>query len=111
MLTLLFCDIEGSTRLLQQVGSQYAEVLATFRQMLRAVIGQWHGQEVDTQGDGFFAVFARAQDAIRAVVAAQRALSAQDWPDHVVVRVRMSLHTGEPERAMDFLVRWMLVWK
>ena len=94
--TLLFSDIEGSTRLLQQIGKQYAEVLAACRQVLRAVLGQWNGQEVDTQGDGFFAVFARARGAVSAAVAAQRVLTTHAWPDQVTVRVRMGLHTGEP---------------
>src|SRR5271157_2299698 len=49
--TLLFTDIEGSTRLLQQLGEHYADVLATCRQLLREVFQQWNGHEVDTQGD------------------------------------------------------------
>ena len=55
-----------------------------------------HGYEVDTQGDGFFVVFVRAREAIQATVAAQRALTTHSWPEGVVVRVRMGLHTGEP---------------
>ena len=61
--TLLFTDIEGSTHLLQQVGEHYARVLTECRHVLRAAFQQWHGQEVDTQGDAFFVVFARASDA------------------------------------------------
>ena len=49
--TLLFTDIEGSTRLLQQLGEHYADMLAEFRQLLREVFQQWNGHEVDTQGD------------------------------------------------------------
>ncbi len=61
--TLLFSDIEGSTRLLQQMGARYADVLASCRHLLRAAFQEWKGYEVDTQGDGFFAAFARASDA------------------------------------------------
>src|SRR5947199_10814257 len=51
--TLLFADIEGSTRLLQQLGERYVSVLTEYRQLLRAVLQQWNGHEVDTQGDSF----------------------------------------------------------
>src|SRR6266568_2444785 len=72
--TLLFSDIEGSTRLLQQVGERYASVLAECRVLLRAVFQRFHGHEVDTQGDAFFVAFARATDAVAAAVAAQHAI-------------------------------------
>jgi predicted ATPase/serine/threonine protein kinase/DNA-binding CsgD family transcriptional regulator len=94
--TLLFTDIEGSTRLLQQLGDRYASVLGEWRHLLRATFQEWNGHEVDTQGDSFFVAFARATDAALAVVEAQRALTAHPWPEGVVVRVRMGLHTGEP---------------
>jgi predicted ATPase/class 3 adenylate cyclase/DNA-binding CsgD family transcriptional regulator len=94
---LLFTDIEGSTHLLQQLGDRYASLLAECRQILRVVFQEWHGHEVDTQGDAFFVAFARATDAVSAVVDAQRALAAHAWPKGVAVRVRMGLHTGEPQ--------------
>lgn len=94
--TFLFTDIEGSTRLLQQLGDRYASVLTETRQLLRTAFQQWHGHEVDTQGDAFFVAFVRATDAVAAAVAAQRALAAHAWPEDSVVRVRMGLHTGEP---------------
>jgi predicted ATPase/serine/threonine protein kinase/DNA-binding CsgD family transcriptional regulator len=94
--TLLFTDIEGSTRLLQQLGDRYASVLGEWRHLLRATFQEWNGHEVDTQGDSFFVAFARATDAALAVVEAQRALTTHPWPEGVVVRVRMGLHTGEP---------------
>ena len=95
-LTLLFTDIEGSTRLLQQVGERYAGVLADCRHILRRVFTRHHGHEVDTQGDAFFVVFARASDAVAAAVDVQRTLFAHAWPHGVAVRVRIGLHTGEP---------------
>jgi predicted ATPase/class 3 adenylate cyclase/DNA-binding CsgD family transcriptional regulator len=94
--TLLFTDMEGSTRLLQQLGERYTDLLEKCRQLLRAAFHQWHGHEVDTQGDAFFVAFARATDAIAAAVAAQRALASHLWPEGVAVRVRMGIHTGEP---------------
>ncbi len=94
--TLLFTDIEGSTRLLQRLGDNYANILAECRQLLRATFQEWNGREVDTQGDAFFIAFARATDAVLAAVDAQRALSAHPWPEGISVRVRMGLHTGEP---------------
>src|SRR5215471_10811533 len=95
--TLLFTDIEGSTRLLQQLGERNAGVLAESRQLLRATFQEWNGHEVDTQGDAFFVVFARATDAVSAAVDGLRALAVHSWPEDVVVRVRMGLHTGEPQ--------------
>jgi class 3 adenylate cyclase len=100
-LSLLFTDIEGSTHLLQQLGERYAEMLAECRQLLRTVFHQWHGHEVDTQGDAFFVAFARATDAVSGAVAAQRALATHDWPDGVAMRVRMGLHTGEPTLSSE----------
>src|SRR5919109_3313129 len=94
--TFLFTDIEGSTRLLQQLRDRYGAVLSTHARLLREAIEQFNGHEIDTQGDAFFAAFARARDAVAAAVAAQRALAAERWPDGVAVRVRMGLHTGEP---------------
>jgi predicted ATPase/class 3 adenylate cyclase len=94
--TLLFTDIEGSTRLLQQLGNRYADVLTEYRQLLRAACQQWNGHEVDTQGDAFFVAFVRAMDTISAAVDVQRTLAAHSWPEGVIVRVRMGLHTGEP---------------
>ena len=94
--SLLFTDIEGSTRLLQQVGEYYTDLLEECRQLLRASFQQWNGNVVDTQGDAFFVAFARATDAVSAAVAAQHALASHLWPEGVVVRVRMGIHTGEP---------------
>src|SRR5713101_7313015 len=99
--TLLFTDIEGSTRLLQQVGHCYDGILTECRQLLRAAFHRWNGYEVDTQGDAFFVAFARATDAVSAAVEMQRALVAHPWPDGATVHVRMGLHTGEPQRSAE----------
>jgi predicted ATPase/class 3 adenylate cyclase len=94
--TFLFSDIEHSTRLLQQLGERYAEVLAAYRRLLRQALQAWDGYEIDTAGDGFFAAFQHATHAVAAAVAAQRAFAVYDWPERVPVRVRLGLHTGEP---------------
>jgi len=99
--TLLFTDIEGSTRLLQQLGESYSSVLEESRSLLRAAFLEYGGHEVDTQGDAFFIAFARASDAALAAVAAQRGLASHPWPDGTTVRVRMGLHTGEPLRSAE----------
>jgi YVTN family beta-propeller protein len=94
--TFLFADIEGSTRLLQQLREGYDDVLSTHARLLRAAFEEFEGHEIDTQGDAFFVAFARARDAVAAAVAGQRALAAEAWPDGGTVQVRMGLHTGEP---------------
>jgi class 3 adenylate cyclase len=94
--TFLFTDIEGSTRLLQELGADYTTVVADHRRILRDAFASAEGREVDTQGDAFFYSFQRARDAVAAAVAGQRALQAHEWPHGAEVRVRMGLHTGEP---------------
>jgi class 3 adenylate cyclase len=95
--TFLFSDIEGSTRLLEQLGDRYAEMIREHRRILRErLVGEASGQEIDAQGDAFFFSFTRAKDAVFGAVAAQRALAAHDWPHGVAVKTRMGLHTGEP---------------
>ena len=94
--TLLFSDIEGSTRLLECLGDGYSGVLDEHRRIIRGALGAHGGHEVRTEGDAFFVAFARAGDAVRAAVAAQRGLASCAWPGGVVVRVRMGVHTGEP---------------
>jgi predicted ATPase len=89
--TLLFTDIEGSTRLLHELGDSYVDVLADHRRLLREAFGRHGGVEVDTQGDAFFYAFASAKAAAIAADEAQRALA--DGP----VLVRMGVHTGEPQ--------------
>jgi len=99
--TLLFTDMEGSTRLLQQLDDRYASVLTQCRHLLRTAFAQYNGHEVGTQGDAFFFAFARATDAVAAAIAIQRALASHPWPQVVSVRLRIGLHTGEPQLSAD----------
>ena len=103
--TFLFTDIEGSTTLLQRLGDRrYAEVLEEHRRLLRAAFVEGNGQEVATHGDAFLVAFPRASDAVGTGVAAQLALTKHAWPDGASLRVRMGLHTGEPEgRSGDYV--------
>src|SRR3954447_24038215 len=88
--TFLFTDVEGSTRLLHELGAEaYAEALAQHRRALRKVFAAEGGVEVDTQGDAFFYVFADARAAVAAAAAANVAL------EPGLIRIRMGLHTGE----------------
>ncbi|HEY6407973.1 MAG TPA: AAA family ATPase, partial [Ktedonobacteraceae bacterium] len=98
---MLFTDIEGSTQLLQQLGDDYSEVLMQCRRLLRVAFQMYLGHEVDTQGDAFFVAFTRASDAVGAAVNAQRSLTAYPWPQGVEVRVRMGMHTGEPQLSSE----------
>jgi YVTN family beta-propeller protein len=96
--TFLFTDIEGSTKLLHELGgARYKDVLAEHERILREALAAHHGRVVDTQGDSFFVAFRRAKDAVAAAVDAQRDLAAGSWPAETDVKVRMGLHTGEPQ--------------
>ena len=93
--TFFFSDIEGSTRLVDALGTRYDEVLQRHRQLLRGAFADNDGIERGTEGDSFFVAFAEARDAVAAAVAATRSLAAASWPDDARVRVRIGLHTGE----------------
>ncbi|AEH10387.1 MULTISPECIES: AAA family ATPase [Protofrankia] len=94
--TLLFTDIEGSTRLVRRHGERYGDILAACQRLQRQAFAANNGREIDTQGDSFFVAFRTSKDAVAAAVAAQRALAAHQWPAGARVRVRMGLHTTEP---------------
>ena len=95
LVTLLFSDIEGSTRLLASLGDGFAQLVADHRRVLRGAIDAHRGTEVGTQGDGHYAVFVDPLDALRAAIDAQVALGRHPWPDGLTVRVRMGVHTGD----------------
>jgi predicted ATPase/class 3 adenylate cyclase len=89
--TFLFTDIEGSTRLLGELGAAgYADALAEHRRAVRETVARCGGVEVDTQGDAFFVVFGEAPHALQAAQAIAAELA--QGP----IRVRMGVHTGSP---------------
>lgn len=95
--TFLFTDIESSTSLVEAHADTYPEALADHRRIMRRVCAQHSGDEVRTTGDGYFAEFANAADAVAAAVEAQLALRANPWPVGLELQVRMGLHTGAVE--------------
>jgi predicted ATPase/class 3 adenylate cyclase len=98
--TFLFTDIEGSTRLLSELGAdRYRTALEDHRRILRSAFARYHGHEVDTQGDSFLVGFRRATDAVQAAGQAQRNLASNSWSDDKPVRVRIGIHTAEVSDA------------
>jgi predicted ATPase len=92
--TFLFTDVEGSTKLLHELGAEgYAEALADHRRLIREACAAEGGVEVDTQGDAFFFAFSTAPAAINA------ALTFTDGLGTGPIRVRVGLHTGTPHLA------------
>ena len=103
--TFLFTDIEGSTALLRRLReSLYAQVLADHRSLIRSSLTAHGGREVDTQGDGLFAVFSSPSACLAAVMEMQKAMEAHAWPGQEHVRVRMGIHTGEASQTATGLV-------
>jgi predicted ATPase/class 3 adenylate cyclase len=97
-ITLLFADVEGSTRHLLRLGDRYSSALERQTAVVSGAIERYRGYVVDTQGDSSLAAFVTAQDAIQAAIEAQRALAIEPWPDGEPFRVRFGVHTGEPVR-------------
>jgi predicted ATPase/class 3 adenylate cyclase len=96
LVTFLFTDIEGSTKLLHELGAEaYADRLADHRRLLRDAFGRHGGVEVDTQGDAFFVAFGDAAEAVAAAAEAQQALAAGP------IKVRMGLHSGRPHLSAE----------
>ena len=93
--TLLFVDIEGSTRMLGRLGDRYAAVLRDFHRLLAESATLHNGALVDTAGDGAFFAFPTATGALQAAVAAQLGLAGHEWPDEGGLKARMGMHTGE----------------
>ncbi len=93
--TFFFSDMEGSTRLAQKLGEAYAGILNHYHLTIRMALVRFHGREIDTAGDGFFAAFEDAGDAVAAAVMAQQAFLNESWAQRIELRVRIGLHTGE----------------
>jgi predicted ATPase/class 3 adenylate cyclase len=101
--TLLFTDIEGSTRLWEAEPEAMTLGLRRHDEIVRSTIEQAGGYVFKTIGDAFCAAFSTAEAALDAILAAQRALSGQQWPTTRPIKVRMGLHTGAcEERDNDY---------
>src|ERR671912_551165 len=93
--TFLFTDIEGSTALWERDRAAMREAVDRQLAILQSLVGAHHGVLFKTVGDGTQAAFGSAEDALRAALASQRALLAEDWGDPPgPLRVRMALHAG-----------------
>ncbi len=103
VLTFLFADLEGSTRLWEQFPETMKPAMARHDAILRAAVESANGQVVKTTGDGLMAVFGSALDAVHACLAAQQAIQDEPWEETGPLRVRMGLHVGESQpRAGDY---------
>ena len=93
--TFLFTDIEGSTKLLLQLGEEYGNILSDHNRILRNVIAKFGGEEQDNAGDGFFIVFDKVRNAVESAAEIQRIFSTHNWGNGIQLKVRMGIHTGE----------------
>lgn len=96
--TFVFTDIEGSTRLLRALGPRYDGVLRTHDRLIADAVRAEGGEAFGSEGDAQHLVFDDPLAAVRAAVAAQRALEGHDWPSGQRVRARMGIHTGNARR-------------
>ena len=96
--TLMFTDIEGHTKMWEQMGDDFMPILEEHNNILRSATAKYNGYEVKTEGDAFMLAFAKASDAVLCAVEAQIALANHPWPEDIgKIRVRMGMHTGEPQ--------------
>lgn len=94
VVTILFTDIENSTRLAQQLRVEYAELLSKYRSAIRDILDRNGGNEIDVAGDGFFITFKQPHAAVLSAAEMQNVFNAQDWALDVGLKVRMGIHTG-----------------
>jgi class 3 adenylate cyclase/streptogramin lyase len=99
--SLLFTDIEGSTQLQHRLGERYQEVVSEHRRLVEQAFASHDGVVVDRQTEAYFVAFPRARNAVAAAAEAQRAIAEHEWPDGVDVKVRMGIHSGDPELEGD----------
>jgi len=95
--TFLSTDIEKSTELLGRLGKRYGSVLSEHRQLLRQTVARRNGFVVDSRADEFFAVFIEPLAAVMVAIDTQGDFAREPWSDPLRVKVRMGIHTGEPE--------------
>ena len=94
--TMMMTDVESSTALVHQLGDAYRDLIDSLRSILRDTAVRGGGVVVETRADEFFAVFTQPGQALDAAVAIQRDLRSRPWPNGLLVRVRIGIHSGEP---------------
>jgi predicted ATPase/class 3 adenylate cyclase len=99
--TFLFLDIEGSTGLLERIGTDYPQLLATYREITERAVDGHGGAIFGSEGDGLYAAFAEAGAAVRSAIDTQQAFDREEWPGRAEVKVRMGIHTGAPTLIGD----------
>jgi predicted ATPase/class 3 adenylate cyclase len=99
VVSFVFTDVEGSTRLFRRIGDRFLDAIAEHNRLIREAVAPWNGVEVKTEGDAFFLAFADPVDAVGACLAAQLALVGAASERHEV-KVRMGVHTG-PAHVID----------
>lgn len=101
VVTYLFTDIEGSTRLVSRVGDRFGGLLSRHHELIRSSLATNSGHELRTEGDSFFAVFTNASDAVTAAIDAQRDIASDPELAAEGLAVRMGLHSGEAKLGGD----------
>jgi class 3 adenylate cyclase len=99
--TMLMTDIEGSTALVQRLGSRFGGLIDEVWAALRTAVAAANGVEVEARADEFFAVFEAPRSAVDAAIDMQRAFAATTFVDDVAVRIRVGIHSGYPTRTAD----------
>jgi predicted ATPase/class 3 adenylate cyclase/tetratricopeptide (TPR) repeat protein len=94
LVTFVFTDIEGSTRLLHRDAESYADAVDRHRDIIRDAVAEHHGHVMATENDSTFLVFAESDDAMAAARSIQEALAAEPWPEHCQLKVRIGAHCG-----------------
>ncbi|HVF32835.1 MAG TPA: adenylate/guanylate cyclase domain-containing protein [Acidimicrobiales bacterium] len=94
IVTFVFTDIEGSTRMLRRLGDRYSDLLDRHLRLLTEAWDRHRGHHLDSAGDGVLVAFQEASDAVLACAMAQRLLGSEPWPSDGEIRVRMGMHTG-----------------
>src|ERR1700694_3128084 len=99
VVTFLFTDVEGSTRLWEHAPAAMREALVRHDALIESLTETHNGTLVRPRGEGDsrFAAFAQASSAVAAAVAIQQALYVEAWPTPTPLRVRMAVHTGEAD--------------
>jgi predicted ATPase/class 3 adenylate cyclase len=97
VVTLVFTDVEGSTRLLRDLGPRFGALLATHHDIVRGQLEAAGGTVVRSEGDSFFCAFEEPRNALIACLNVQLRLANCDWPDGAEFKVRIGMHTGPVE--------------